>query len=72
MRSRYPLERGALVRILTGTGGGWGDPLEREPELVAADVRNEFLTVEQAREIYGVAVDPETFAVSALIRPGSR
>ncbi|HTX62364.1 MAG TPA: hypothetical protein VMD28_01905, partial [Acidimicrobiales bacterium] len=33
-----PVRRGELVRIVTGAGGGWGDPAERDPALVAADV----------------------------------
>lgn len=35
---------------------GFGDPLEREPERVAVDVRNEAVTVETAREVYGVVL----------------
>lgn len=35
-------------------GGGWGDPLEREPKAVAQDVRNEKVSAEAAREKYGV------------------
>ena len=58
MISRQPIERGDVVRILTGTGGGWGSPLERDPGLVAADVRNGFVTIDDAREVYGVLVDP--------------
>ena len=34
-----PIPAGTLVRIDTTGGGGWGDPLEREPDLVALDVR---------------------------------
>jgi len=33
------------------------------PELVALDVKNEMVSIEAARKIYGVAVDPTTFAV---------
>ena len=40
----------------SGGGGGWGDPLERDPELVAADVRNEFISRESAEQDYGVVV----------------
>ena len=50
--------------IYTGGGGGYGDPLERDPELVLHDVTEELLTVEQARERYGVvinAIDPYLF-----------
>jgi N-methylhydantoinase B len=37
-------------------GGGWGDPLEREPEAVAHDVRNEKVSGESARRDYGVVL----------------
>jgi N-methylhydantoinase B len=53
--SRMPLRRGDLVRLVTGTGGGYGDPREREPEQVLADVDNEIITAREAREFYGVA-----------------
>ena len=43
-------------------GGGWGDPLEREPEAVARDVRNGKVTLRSARDEYGVVLD-EGFAV---------
>src|SRR5436190_2321850 len=51
------LVRGEKVSLRSGGGGGWGPPLERDPELVLSDVRNEYLTVEQARDIYGVVVE---------------
>jgi len=46
-------------------GGGFGDPLDRDPEKVRYDVREEFVTLEKAREIYGVVIDtgPEQFTV---------
>src|SRR5262245_14453864 len=47
-----PLHAEAIVR--TGGGGGWGDPLEREPALVQADVAEELVSVKAAREQYGV------------------
>jgi N-methylhydantoinase B len=37
-------------------GGGYGDPLERDPERVAADVRQEYVSREEARRTYGVVV----------------
>ncbi|HST43354.1 MAG TPA: hydantoinase B/oxoprolinase family protein, partial [Conexibacter sp.] len=40
-------------------GGGWGDPLLRAPERVAADVRDDAVTVETARLAYGVVVDAD-------------
>ena len=40
-------------------GGGWGDPIEREPEYVADDVRHAAVSRDAALGIYGVAVDSE-------------
>ena len=39
-------------RMVTGTGGGFGDPRERETKLIEADIRNGYLTYEQANEVY--------------------
>ena len=44
-------------------GGGVGDPFERDPPAVLADVRTGLLTVESAREEYGVVIDPETLTI---------
>jgi N-methylhydantoinase B len=47
---------GASAIVRTGGGGGWGNPLEREPERVRHDVREELISREAARELYGVVV----------------
>jgi N-methylhydantoinase B len=39
-------------------GAGYGDPLDRDPEKVQKDVDDEFITVEKAREDYGVILRP--------------
>ena len=44
-------------------GGGWGDPLRRDPEAVARDVRNELLSREAAERDYGVVLEPSGFSV---------
>jgi N-methylhydantoinase B len=49
-----PIPAGTLVRIDTTGGGGWGDPLDREPELVALDVAQAKVSAEAARDDYGV------------------
>ncbi|MGE3269096.1 MAG: hydantoinase B/oxoprolinase family protein [Chloroflexota bacterium] len=54
-----PIPAGTLVRIDTTGGGGWGDPLEREPELVALDVTQGKVTEAAAREAYGVVLTVE-------------
>ena len=48
------LAAGDLVRVVTGNGGGWGDPREREPDRVRDDVRDGYITPDVARAIYGV------------------
>jgi N-methylhydantoinase B len=52
--TRLVLKRGDVVRGCTGGGGGYGDPSERDPEAVRADVRNRHLTPDAAQEVYGV------------------
>jgi N-methylhydantoinase B len=51
--SRLPLRRDDVVRLVTGSGGGYGDPREREPDLVAADVRDGLVTPAEATDFYG-------------------
>jgi N-methylhydantoinase B len=50
---------------VTGGGGGFGDPLERDPEAVKHDVRDGFVSIEAARDLYGVTIktDSELFEV---------
>jgi N-methylhydantoinase B len=50
--SRLPLRRGDLVRLVTGTGGGYGDPREREADRVLADLRDEIITPAEAERFY--------------------
>ncbi|MDE3100732.1 MAG: hydantoinase B/oxoprolinase family protein [Chloroflexota bacterium] len=52
-----------VCTVLTGGGGGYGDPLERELADVAEDARLGYITVEHAKTAYGVVLDPATFAV---------
>jgi len=47
---------GEIVRVVTTGGGGWGDPLEREPELVQRDAIDGKVSPEAAREHYGVVL----------------
>jgi N-methylhydantoinase B len=51
------IRRGDVFRHLLAGAGGWGDPLERDPERVLTDVLEEKLTAEYARREYGVAID---------------
>ena len=51
---QVPLNSQAIVR--TGGGGGWGDPLERDAALVAADAAEGLISRQAARELYGVVL----------------
>lgn len=55
--------RSDLLRFETCGGGGWGDPLTREPMRVRQDVARGFITVRGALEDYGVALDPATLEI---------
>jgi N-methylhydantoinase B len=57
------LARGDLLRFETCGGGGWGDPLARDPERVRQDVARGFVTGRGALEDYGVVLDPTTLDV---------
>ena len=51
-----PLKAGDRVRVRTPGGGGYGDPLERDPALVLNDVALQRYSVDEARELFGVVV----------------
>ena len=46
-----------VIRAQTTGGGGWGDPLERDPEMVLTDVLNGYVSRQGARDDYGVVID---------------
>jgi N-methylhydantoinase B len=50
------LKPGDTVQVNMNAGGGYGDPLEREPELVLGDVLDGYVSIEGAREDYGVVI----------------
>ncbi|WP_432663094.1 hydantoinase B/oxoprolinase family protein [Wukongibacter baidiensis] len=61
--ARYPINKGDAVKMSTATGGGYGNPFNRTVEKVILDVKNNFITLDQAKEDYGVIIDPISFAV---------
>ena len=54
--AHHPVPVKSEVIVRTGGGGGWGDPLERDPAAVRADVQEEFISAKSAREDYGVVL----------------
>lgn len=62
-KTTVQLEAGDTVSFQSCGGGGYGNPLERDPQLVLQDVRDRKVSMERAREEYGVVVDTATWAV---------
>jgi N-methylhydantoinase B len=60
------LEPGEILVTNSNGGGGYGDPLDREIEKVRLDAQNGYISLAKARDVYGVVIDPETFAVDEV------
>jgi N-methylhydantoinase B len=58
------VEAGDRLHFITWGGGGWGDPLERAPSLVAEEVRQGLVTIKGALD-YGVVIDGGSFDAAA-------
>ena len=52
----YTFNTGDKITIVSSGGGGYGDPLQREAGSVLRDVRNGLVSIELARDLYGVAI----------------
>jgi N-methylhydantoinase B len=52
-----------VLAVTQGGGGGYGNPLERDPALVATDVLDGYVSYARARADYGVIVDPASGVV---------
>jgi N-methylhydantoinase B len=52
----HPITPGSVVRMRTNGGGGFGSPLERPADWVLQDVIDELVSLEKAREVYGVVI----------------
>lgn len=65
MSDNIKIEAGSVVRIKTTGGGGWGDPLEREAEMVCADVRAGLVSEQAALEDYGVVLVKDSHHLGA-------
>lgn len=59
------LKKGDILRIETGGGGGYGHPFERPAEKVLADVLGGFVSVDVARDEYGVVIDGDAVDTAA-------
>ena len=63
---------GDRYRTIGPCGGGYGNPLERDPALVLEDVLDEYVSLESARAHYGVVIDEKTMTVDAAGTKGLR
>jgi N-methylhydantoinase B len=43
-----------VIQVMTGASADWGDPMERPLELVKQDLKNGYITLEQANKYYGL------------------
>lgn len=63
----YVLYAGDEIGYESAGGGGYGDPLERAPELVLQDVLDERVSYETAEQVYGVSIDRKTNTVDDAV-----
>jgi len=66
------IRRGDVVRHELAGPGGWGDPLERDPAAVLADIRNDIVSRERGEACYGVVIDPRAWRVDAAATTARR
>jgi N-methylhydantoinase B len=64
--ARYRLEKGEVARLISGTGGGWGNPFDRPVERVVEDVQDGYVTLDQAEREYGVKLDAHSLELLEL------
>jgi N-methylhydantoinase B len=62
------VDEGDVIRIHTGNGGGYGDPRRRSRDKVVDDVRNGFITEEEAASIYGLTDADDQSTLPAATR----
>ena len=67
-----PCAEGELYMICQGAGGGYGDVLERDPELVIKDLEENLLSPDLAREIYFVVFNEETLVLDRQATEAAR
>ena len=55
----FEFKKGDVVYMKMASGGGYGDPLERDPQLVLEDVIDGLVSEQAAQEVYGVVLDEQ-------------
>lgn len=70
--AQYRLVKDDVARLITGTGGGYGNPFERPVDKVQDDVKNGYVTLHQAEDGYGVVLNADTLEVEKLVGARAR
>lgn len=63
---------GDIVRVDMNAGGGYGDPLDRDPEFVLGDVMDGYVTLDGARADYGVVINANPLTIDSKATQGLR
>jgi len=64
-KTNMNLKYGDVTRLISSGAGGWGNPLERDLELVRNDVLNGKVSIQRAKNIYGVIINEATLEVDS-------
>jgi N-methylhydantoinase B len=64
-KTKYILKPGQRVTLELPGGGGFYPPEERDPRMVREDVIDGHVSLAQAREVYGVVLDPTTLEIDS-------
>lgn len=65
-------QQGEVYMMCQGTGGGYGDVLQRDPALVIKDIEEDLISHDTAREIFKVVFDPRTLIVDVEATDAAR
>ena len=57
------LKKGDEIIWELGGGGGWGNPMKRDPKMVLDDVRAGYVSIDKAKELYGVVLDSDNLMI---------
>lgn len=59
-----PMKSGDIFITIGNTGGGFGDPIERDTNLIAEDIRNKRVSIDVCQKVYAVSINPSTLEVN--------
>ncbi|RLB90201.1 MAG: hydantoinase B/oxoprolinase family protein, partial [Deltaproteobacteria bacterium] len=57
------MDPGDQISFVSAGGGGYGNPFERDPKFVEKDVQYEYISIEKAKQDYGVIIDPDSLTL---------